>query len=76
MDKDKTTRRIVPGPGAYDQSKRPGSARAPAFGFGTESRDKMNPNGSPGPAAYKIPVKIIDVPKYLIPNQNPEFKFV
>jgi len=36
----------------------------------------VNKDGTPGPAAYKIPVKILDVPKYLIQNQNPEFKFV
>jgi len=36
----------------------------------------MQKDGTPGPAAYKIPVKVLDVPKYLIPNQNQEFKFV
>jgi hypothetical protein len=76
IDKDKTTRWIVPGPGAYDQSKRPGLNKAPAYGFGSESRDHISKNGTPGPGAYKIPVKVADVEKYSIPNQNPEFKFV
>ncbi len=57
---------IVPGPGAYDGSKRPQSASAPSWGFGKDARGKGNPNATPGPGQYKIPVKIIDVPEYII----------
>jgi hypothetical protein len=31
---------------------------------------------TPGPGAYKVPVKVAEVPKYIIPKQNEEFKFV
>ena len=49
---------------------------APSYGFGSEKRGKTHTQGTPGPGAYRVPVKIIDVPKYLIPNQNEEFKYV
>ena len=76
MGEDKSTRKIVPGPGAYDQQKSPGKPKAPAFGFGSETRGKMRKSDTPGPGQYKIPVKVLDVLKYIIPNQNPDFKFV
>jgi len=31
---------------------------------------------NPGPGAYKIPVKVADVPKYILPNKSDEFRFV
>lgn len=30
----------------------------------------------PGPGHYRVKSTFADVPKYLIPNQNEEFKFV
>ena len=33
-------------------------------------------DNTPGPGHYYVPVKILDVPKYNIPNQNEEFKWV
>jgi hypothetical protein len=44
--------------------------------FGKALRKTFNCDNGPGPGAYKIPVKFADVPKYLIPNQEEEFKFV
>ena len=75
IPKNVTSQRDVPGPGAYDQKARPKTA-APSFGFGTQKRSAAEPNSTPGPGQYKIPVKIIDVPKYLIANQDERFKFV
>lgn len=33
-------------------------------------------NKNPGPGHYKIPVKFADVPKYSMPNQSQEFKWI
>ncbi len=44
--------------------------------FAKAIRDERQDLGVPGPGAYKVPVKVLDVPRYLIPNQNEEFKFV
>jgi len=49
MGVDKSTRKIVPGPGAYDQQKSPGKPKAPAFGFGSETRGKTRKSDTPGP---------------------------
>ena len=41
------------------------------------SLEKINTsNPGPGPGAYKIPVKVADVPKYILPNKSDEFRFV
>lgn len=57
---DKTSVRIVPGPGNYNPKKRPPSA-APAYGFGSELRDSTNRSTkdlTPGPGHYKLPSRI------------------
>ncbi len=41
-----------------------------------KSERKGPSDQNPGPGHYYIPVKILDVPKYNIPNQNEEFKWV
>jgi len=46
------------------------------FGFGTSKRDGERKDNSPGPGAYKIPVKVADVPKYVLPNYQEEHRFV
>ncbi len=70
---DLTTRRIVPGPGNYDIK----SKNASSVAFGKATRKGMGvETDNPGPGSYYIPVKVADVPRYLIPNQKEEFKKV
>lgn len=54
-----------PGAGAYDPKKNIGG---PAFGFGSEARDKNYVKPSPGPGDYKIPTKIRDTAKFGLPK--------
>lgn len=57
---DKTSIKIVPGPGNYNPKKRPTSA-APLYGFGTSTRDsggKQTNEMTPGPGTYKVPSRI------------------
>lgn len=63
----------MPGPGQYPLDS---TLKGPRFGFGTDKRHKPAKDSSPGPGAYKVPTKIADVPKYVIPNQKEEHKFV
>ena len=77
---DKTSVKIVPGPGNYNPKKRPQSA-APEYGFGTATRVQAaggltTKDTTPGPGAYKVPSRIQDVPNYLLPNRSQEFKYV
>jgi hypothetical protein len=55
----------------YDWKMDPGVA----YSFPKNEKPAPNDN-TPGPGHYYIPVKILDVPKYNIPNQNEEFKWV
>lgn len=69
ISKDKTTKRIVPGPGAYRTQDRPASAKAaPSWGFGTDKRVKTKKTEVPGPGQYRVPVKVLDVPRYVLPS--------
>jgi len=72
LPKDRTTRRIVPGPGMYSikEEEKKGNV------FSHDTRQIFKVKEGPGPGAYKIPVQVADVPNYLIPGQNTEFKFV
>jgi hypothetical protein len=44
--------------------------------FGKTQRGTFKGTAGPGPGAYKVPVKVADVPAYALPNQKEEFKFV
>mmetsp|Transcript_655 Transcript_655/g.760 ORF Transcript_655/g.760 Transcript_655/m.760 type:complete len:113 (+) Transcript_655:1024-1362(+) len=66
---------MVPGPGSYKYYN-PNLDKGPHYGIGTEARGKDLKSDTPGPATYRIPVKIIDVPRYLIPNPEEKYKFV
>lgn len=66
---------MVPGPGTYKYYN-PGLDKGPNVKIGSEKRGKKVTSDTPGPGAYKIPVKIIDVPRYLIPNPEEKYKFV
>ncbi len=64
----------IPGPGAYSRDS---SINGPKFGFGTDKRDHDKKNSTPGPGAYKVPTKVADVNKYVMPhNPGEEFRFV
>lgn len=65
----------IPGPGNYKYYN-PALDKGPHVRIGTEPRGKQLKSDTPGPGAYKIPVKIVDVPRYLIPNPDERFKFV
>lgn len=65
----------IPGPGTY-KFYNPALDKGPYVKIGSEQRSKKLKSETPGPGAYKIPVKIIDVPRYLIPNPDERYKFV
>lgn len=66
---------LVPGPGTY-RYYNPSLDKGPHVKIGSEMRGKNVVSDTPGPGAYRIPVKIIDVPRYLIPNPEEKYKFV
>ena len=72
--RDLTSRRLVPGPGAYDYKLLGKSVTGISFTHDKKSREYKN--DVPGPGSYKVPVKIADVPRYLIPKQDETFKYV
>lgn len=65
----------VPGPGNY-QYYNPGLDKGPHVKIGSEKRGQQLKSDTPGPGQYYIPVKIVDVPRYLIPNPDERYKFV
>lgn len=66
---------MVPGPGNYKYYN-PALDKGPNVKIGTERRGWKIKSDTPGPGDYKIPVKIVDVPRYLIPNPDERYKFV
>ena len=67
-------KRDGPGPGNYS-FMRPNST-GPAHVFGSGLRGDPRKDKTPGPGQYKVPCHVADVPRYVIPNPNEEFKFV
>ena len=68
----------VPGPGNYDQHQKD-KKNAPRYGFGTSTRENASPKRKdfgPGPGAYKINVKVGDVPSYAMPARTEAQKYV
>ena len=68
----------VPGPGNYDFSQNDKKA-APRYGFGTSTRENASPQRKdigPGPGAYKVNVKVGDVPAYAMPARTEAQKYV
>lgn len=76
VGKDRTTRRIVPGPGQYDNPKTKIIRASPSYGFGTGKRNSGNKRSEPGPGHYHIPCKVVDVPRYLNTKQEEKFRFI
>ena len=65
----------APGPAVYNTNL--SSIRGPRYQFGTSKREEhRKKETSPGPGHYKLPVKFAEVPRYALPNQKEEFKFV
>ena len=67
-----TSRRIVPGPGAYDQQ----NMSLTGISFARDKRAKLRETGVPGPGTYKIPVTFANVPTYLIPGRDESVRFI
>jgi hypothetical protein len=66
----------APGPGNYEIHLKD-KKDAPKFGFGTSKRDvSLNKHDTPGPGAYRVNCSVADVPRYIMPVQNENFKFV
>ena len=71
----------MPGPGTYyDPTALSSFKESPRYGFGSSSRPDIGGKGTrrdvPGPGAYKLKSTFADVPHYLIPNQNDDYKYV
>ena len=64
LEKDISTRRIVPGPGQYTIENR----EKRGVVIGRSLRSTFSSEKTPGPGAYKVPVKVAEVPRYIIPN--------
>lgn len=71
-ERDLTTRKIVPGPGAYTYK----DLYQTGVSFSHAKRLNFKTNETPGPGAYRVPVKFADVPKYLIPGKDDQLKFI
>lgn len=77
LKSDLVNKEGVPGPGQYQGSAEKVKTAAPKYGFGSSKRPDLKTDGSPGPGAYRVPVKVADVPDYNMPGRpNAEFKFV
>ncbi|CDW83428.1 UNKNOWN [Stylonychia lemnae] len=61
----------LPGPGMYNPKLPPGRAVV----IDKNEKEKRD-DGMPGPGHYKVPSTFADVPKYNMPNQSEEFKWV
>ena len=66
---------LKPGAGAYDHNAHD-KKRGPSFGFGSSRRPEIKDNGRPGPTAYRVPTKIVDVAFYSNAHGHAEHKFV
>jgi len=75
---DMASREGVPGPGTHQPDSNKTRIAAPRFGFGTSKRPTAPNSPTPGPGAYKIPVKVADVTDFNMTGgkQIPDFKFV
>jgi len=61
----KAIREGLPGPGNYSLKL---DRSTPAFKFGSEKREWIAKNETPGPGQYKVPCSMVDVPTYLRTN--------
>ena len=53
--------------GTFGNSKR---------GFASVGKLRKKESQTPGPGAYRVPVKIANLPNYALPAASEEFKFV
>ena len=67
----------TPGPGSYESDSNMNHTKLFKNGkFGKSNRNPKKSSMSPGPGAYKIPCKIVEAPKYLLPNADDSFSYV
>jgi len=65
----------TPGPGSYlGQNDRVLKTKNGKFSTGL--RDSAKPNNGPGPGSYRIPTKIVEAPRYLLPNMDETYSYV
>lgn len=64
-----------PGPGGYDGHSGLSKKKGPSYGFGSSKRG-MKEHVTPGPGAYRVPTKIVDVAFYSNAHGHAEHKFV
>ena len=64
-----------PGAGTYDHNAND-KKRGPSYGFGSSRRPEIKDNGRPGPTAYRVPTKIVDVAMYSNAHGHVDHKFV
>ena len=63
-----------PGPGAYNINYRNTEANNYSIGSGVRKVDKDG--GNPGPGSYHVPYYVADVPRYVMPNKEDQWRFV
>lgn len=70
-------REDLPGPGSYDTKSSLPNFKLFKYGkFGNEQREKKIRDSGPGPGSYKIPTKIVEAPRYLLPGADDTFAYV
>eukprot|EP00826_Nyctotherus_ovalis_P063495 TRINITY_DN9313_c0_g3_i9.p1 TRINITY_DN9313_c0_g3~~TRINITY_DN9313_c0_g3_i9.p1 ORF type:complete len:185 (-),score=21.65 TRINITY_DN9313_c0_g3_i9:129-683(-) len=74
MEKDFSTRKEVPGPGAYSLKSTLSGTRM-GFGYGKKGGHKME-NEVPGPGAYKIPCSFAKAERYKMSGKQSQFSFI
>lgn len=68
FDVDASTRKIVPGPAAYNtDQKQQFSKTLGGVSFAKALRETLKKDKTPGPGDYKLPAKFADVPRYNMP---------
>lgn len=68
---------LIPGPGSYDVKIQDPKFKHFKYGkFSLDSKTKKVNNNVPGPGAYRIPTKIIEAPRYLMPKVDETFTYV
>ena len=60
-EEDLTSKRVVPGPGMYDQKLKMTQVGAK---FGTDNRFRHAENANPGPGSYRLPTMVASVAAY------------
>jgi len=73
---DTSTRKIVPGPAAYNTEDKTLSKTMSGVSFAKALRENMKKDRTPGPGDYKLPSKFADVPRYNVTSMPESARFV